>query len=224
MTPLGLLPGSSNAALLVRCTAGEDERLAVYKPMRGETPLWDFPDGTLHLREVAAYEVASALGWPNVPATVRRDGPFGPGSVQTFVDFDPEHHYFTLEADRADDFRLVALFDLLVNNADRKAGHCLLDPDGVIWVIDHGVCFAPEPKLRTVIWEFIDEPFPSAAAEDLRRVSHDLASGGPLHTVLGALLAPEEVAATAARAAMLVAAQVFPAPDPTQRPFPWPPI
>jgi uncharacterized repeat protein (TIGR03843 family) len=221
---LGLLPGASNATLLVRCVTQDDELLAVYKPMRGETPLWDFPDGTLHRREVAAYQVATALGWPNVPPTVVRDGPYGPGSVQVFVPSDAEQHYFTLETTRADDFRLVALFDLLVNNADRKGGHCLLDADGVIWVIDHGVCFAVEPKLRTVIWGFIDEPFPASAAADLARVAGDLDGGGQLSATLAALLDADEVAATAARARSLVAAGTYPEPDPTQRPFPWPPI
>jgi uncharacterized repeat protein (TIGR03843 family) len=224
MEPLGLLPGSSNAALLTRCTAGEDEVLAVYKPMRGETPLWDFPDGTLHRREVAAFEVARALGWPNVPPTVLREGPFGPGSVQAFISFDPTQHYFTLQDDRAEDFRLVAMFDLLVNNADRKAGHCLLDADGTIWVIDHGVCFAAEPKLRTVIWDFIDDPFPPQAHDDVRRVAADLATGGALAATLSALLAPDEVAATAGRARAVAATGRFPGPDPDTRPFPWPPI
>jgi len=224
MTPLGLLPGSSNAALLTRCALGSEELLAVYKPMRGETPLWDFPDGTLHRREVAAFEVARALGWPNVPPTVLRDGPYGPGSVQTFITFDPEQHYFTLGEERADDFRLVALFDMLVNNADRKAGHCLLDPDGTIWVIDHGVCFADEPKLRTVIWEFIHEPFPSPARADLARVVEDLADEGGMRATLDALLGPDEVAATLARGRALLAAGAYPEPDPSTRPFPWPPI
>ena len=224
LTPLGLLPGSSNAALLARCVEGDDERLAVYKPARGETPLWDFPDGTLHRREVAAFEVARALGWPNVPPTVLRDGPFGPGSVQAFVVADPEQHYFTMETERADDFRLVALFDLLVNNADRKAGHCLLDAEGTIWVIDHGVCFAVEPKLRTVIWEYIDEPFPSVAASDLDRVVTGLGPGGPLRATLTALLDPDEVDATERRGRALLRAGVYPEPDPATRPFPWPPI
>ena len=116
----------------------------------------DFPEGTLCQREVAAYVVARALGWPSVPATVLRDGPFGIGSVQRFVSADPEEHYFTLLEDHEAAFRLVAAFDLVVNNADRKAGHCLLGEDGRIHVVDHGVCFSDEPKLRTVIWDFIE--------------------------------------------------------------------
>jgi hypothetical protein len=224
MELLGFLPGSSNQALLARCGTGEDAMLAVYKPRRGESPLWDFPDGTLHRREVAAYEVARALGYPNVPPTVLRDGPEGPGSVQAFIRFDPAAHYFTLEAERAAEFRLVALFDLLVNNADRKGGHCLLDAEGTIWVIDHGVCFAVEPKLRTVIWDFIGEPFPSEGVAALAHVRDDLERGGPLREALASLLDEDEVRATAARAEALLASPIFPEPDPDVRPFPWPPI
>jgi uncharacterized repeat protein (TIGR03843 family) len=221
---LGFLPGSSNAALLARCGSGADAVLAVYKPQRGESPLWDFPDGTLHRREVAAYEVARALGFPNVPPTVLRDGPEGPGSVQTFIRSDPAQHYFTLDAERADDFRLVAVFDLLVNNADRKAGHCLLDAEGTIWVIDHGVCFAVEPKLRTVIWDFIGDAFPEDAVRSLARVRADLDGGGPLRRTLEQLLDRDEVDATTARTHALLASGIFPEPDPDVRPFPWPPI
>jgi uncharacterized repeat protein (TIGR03843 family) len=221
---LGALPESSNAALLVRCVTPDDRVLAVYKPMRGEAPLWDFPDGTLHRREVAAFEVARALGWPRVPPTVLRDGPFGTGSVQRFISFDPAEHFFTLEVEHAETFRRVAMFDLAVNNADRKGGHCLLDEDGEIWVIDHGVCFAAEPKLRTVIWTFVDEPLPTDAVEDLRRVRDGLTGGGEIAARLGALLAPDEVAATVERIDRLLADGRFPEPEPGVRPFPWPPI
>ena len=221
---LGALPESSNAALLVRCVATDDTVLAVYKPMRGEAPLWDFPDGTLHRREVAAFEVARALGWPRVPPTVLRDGPFGPGSMQRFISFDPAEHFFTLDVEHADTFRRVAIFDLAVNNADRKGGHCLLDEDDEIWVIDHGVCFAVEPKLRTVIWTFVDEPLPADAVDDLRRVHDGLTEGGEIAATLGALLAPDEVAATADRIDRLLADGRFPEPEPGVRPFPWPPI
>src|SRR3954471_3711284 len=221
---LGALPESSNAALLVRCVAPDDTCLAVYKPMRGEAPLWDFPDGTLHRREVAAFELARALGWPRVPPTVLREGPFGPGSVQLFISFDPSEHFFTLEVEHAETFRRVAMFDLAVNNADRKGGHCLLDEQREIWVIDHGVCFAVEPKLRTVIWTFVDEPLPVDAAEDLARVRTELGRGDGVAATLGALLAPDEVDATAVRIDRLLAEGRFPEPEPGVRPFPWPPI
>ncbi len=123
---LGLLPNASNHTFLARATSADEELLAVYKPRRGEAPLWDFPEGTLCAREVAAYVVSRALGWPNVPATVLRDGPYGVGSVQRFVPHDPEEHYFTLAERFPEEFRRVAAFDMVVNNADRKSGHCLL--------------------------------------------------------------------------------------------------
>ncbi len=222
--PLGLLPNASNGTLLVRCRLGDDEELAVYKPAGLENPLWDFAEGTLHRREVAAYEVAATLGWPAVPPTVRRDGPFGPGSVQRFVAFDPDHHFFTLQDERADDFREIAAFDLVVNNADRKGGHCLLDETGGIWAIDHGVCFSAEPKLRTVIWDFVDEPIPEMLLADLRILAVALEPRARLATTLSQLLDDDEVIATGARVAALIAAARFPAPDPSTRPFPWPPI
>ncbi len=221
---LGLMPDSSNDTLLTRCRAEDEECFAIYKPARGEAPLWDFPDGTLHRREVAAFVVSQALGWPNVPPTVLRDGPMGPGSLQLFIRFDPAEHYFTLGAERPDDFRRIALFDLVVNNADRKAGHCLLGEDRTIWVIDHGVCFSDEPKLRTVIWDFIDELIPRDLCDDLTRFGDDLASASPRRLALDALLAPQEIDATADRVGRLVASGRFPEPEPGVRPIPWPPI
>lgn len=223
---LGALPDSSNAALLVRCRVDDetDGRIAVYKPMRGEAPLWDFPDGTLHRREVAAFALARALGWPKIPSTVLREGPYGPGSLQLFVPFDPEHHFFTLEMEHADVFRRVALFDIAANNADRKGGHCLLDADGEIWFIDHGVCFAVEPKLRTVIWTFVGEPLPVDATEDLERVLEELADGAGVATTLHELLDPAEVDAVHDRIARLLEGGRFPEPEPGVRPYPWPPI
>jgi uncharacterized repeat protein (TIGR03843 family) len=222
---LGLLPNASNAALLVRCggASGAEPELAVYKPAAGETPLWDFPEGTLHRREVAAYEVAHALGWPNVPATVLRDGPHGPGSLQRFVRFDPDEHYFTLTERHRDACARIAAFDLVTNNADRKGGHLLLDDDDRIWVIDHGVCFAVEPKLRTVIWDFIDEPLPEGVLPELERLVEDVRDG-ELGRRLAPLLDADEIQAVVERARTLLAAGVFPAPDPDTRPFPWPPI
>ncbi|MEO8477641.1 MAG: SCO1664 family protein [Actinomycetota bacterium] len=220
---LGLLPRSSNYTFLARAGEGDDAVLVVYKPRRGEIPLWDFPEGTLCRREVAAYVVARELGWPNVPPTILRDGPEGIGSVQRFMAFDPEAHYFTLEPERSDDFRRVALFDLVINNADRKGGHCLLGEDGTIWVIDHGVCFSDEPhKLRTVIWEHIGEPIASALLEDLRRFRDEL-DGGAVAAELDDLLDQEEITAMRDRAAAVLAEGRFPEPGPG-RPYPWPPV
>ena len=173
---------------------------------------------------MAAYVVADALGWPNVPPTVLRDGPEGPGSLQLFVRFDANQHYFTLGRERPDDFRRVALFDVVINNADRKAGHCLLGDDGKIWLIDHGVSFSDEPKLRTVIWEFVDEPIPDLLCADLTVLATALEPGGGTRAELRKLLTEPEVGATAGRLGGLLALGRFPEPEPGVRPFPWPPI
>ena len=222
MEILGLMPRASNYTFLAKVALGEEERHAVYKPRDGEAPLWDFPDGTLCKREVAAYVVAQALGWPSVPPTVLRDGPEGLGSAQLFVEFDTRHHFFTLQEQRADDFRRVAVFDAIVNNADRKGGHCLLGTDGIIHVIDHGVCFSPSPKLRTVIWDFAGEPIPDALLDDVIRLEQDLRDG-PTCERLHDLLDPMEVEATLGRTAALLRSKRFPLPGP-DRPYPWPAV
>lgn len=222
---LGLMPNASNYTFLAEA---EDPRaepvLAIYKPRRGEIPLWDFPQGTLAQREVAAYVVARTLGWPRIPPTILRDGPEGLGSAQLFVESDPHQHYFTLQEAHVDAFRDVALFDAVVNNADRKGGHCLLATDGGIVVIDHGVCFNEDEKLRTVIWEYLDEPIAPARLDDLERLADLLADDdGSLATELAALLLPEEVEATRRRLRRLIDAGTMPEPG-LERPYPWPPI
>ena len=221
---LGLLPNSSNYTFLVRAGAPDGEQvLAVYKPHRGESPLWDFPEGSLGRREVAAFVVAQALGWPNVPPTLLREGPEGPGSVQLFVPFEPQEHYFTLQERFADEFRAVAAFDLVVNNADRKGGHCLLGEDGRVWAIDHGVCFHKEPKLRTVIWEYIGEQIPQALVDDIGSLGEHLAQGRAPRHDLEDLLGEAETDALVRRIDAVVARPVYPAPN-GERPYPWPPV
>ena len=154
-----------------RLSIGADQLLAIYKPQRGERPLWDFPRGTLCNREVAAREVSEALGWAIVPDTVLRDGPVGLGMMQRFVHHDPEEHYFTLLAEHGDEFRRMAAFDIVINNTDRKGGHCLrATDDGSIFGIDHGVSFHAQWKLRTVIWDFACEPIPPDVCADLHRL------------------------------------------------------
>ena len=217
---LGLLPNASNHTFLARARHGDEDMLAVYKPRQGETPLWDFPEGTLCAREVATYVVARTVGWPNVPATVLRNGPYGIGSVQRFVPFDPEEHYFTLGDRFLAEFRRVATFDLVVNNADRKAGHCLLGQDGRIYVVDHGMCFSQEPKLRTVIWDYAKEPL-GEQRSNLEVLSDGLRAGGSIRDALGELLTPGEVDATATRVDTLLVSGVFPEPE-GDRPLPWP--
>ncbi len=219
---LGLLPRASNYTFLARVTGGDEQTLAVYKPRAGEAPLWDFDDGSLCRREVAAYLVADALGWPSVPPTILRDGPDGPGMVQLFVEFDPQQHFFTMQQERPDDFRRVALFDALANNADRKAGHCLLSTGGELFCIDHGVCFHAEPKLRTVIWDFAGEPIPDDLVKDLEALAQKLRSE-PLRDRLATLLADDELTAIERRVARLIASGRFPEPGPG-RPYPWPPV
>jgi hypothetical protein len=218
----GLLHGASNHTFLAEASADGRQTLVVYKPVRGETPLWDFQGGTLARREVAAYRLAHALGWPRVPPTVLREGPFGVGAVQAFVRAEPGEHFFTLREGRLAEFRPVAAFDVVANNADRKGGHCLLGEDGEVWVIDHGLCFHTEPKLRTVVWEFAGEPVPEGLLEDLRRVAADLL-GGTLRRELAGLLSEEEVETTAVRAERLAESGRFPEPGPG-RAVPWPPV
>jgi uncharacterized repeat protein (TIGR03843 family) len=213
----GRLPWSSNGTFLVTvCLDGCAQR-AVYKPHRGERPLWDFPEG-LYVREAAAYEVSAALGWSVVPETLlREDAPLGIGSLQRFVDADFEQHYFTLVEDEQwhTSLRRIAVFDLVVNNADRKSGHCLV-AERRIWGIDNGLCFHVQPKLRTVIWDFGGEPIPDDLRPDLARLAaHPPAS-------LSALLNEREVEALAKRAAIVSRLERFPNPDPDSRPYPWP--
>jgi hypothetical protein len=213
----GRLPWSSNATFLVELTGEGGTTLAVYKPMRGERPLWDFPRG-LFRREIAAYLLDEWLGWGLVPPTLPRVGPLGEGSVQLFVPADFEQHYFTLRTmpEHLPTFRLICLFDLLANNADRKSGHSLLSSDGRIYAIDNGLCFHVEPKLRTVIWEFGGEPIPESALADVERVA-----GGRAPAVLAELLTADERRALRARARALLGAREFPA-DPTGLRYPWP--
>jgi uncharacterized repeat protein (TIGR03843 family) len=217
LTVKGRLPWSSNTTLLVEASLGGAVVLGVYKPERGERPLWDFPRG-LYRRELAAWHVSEALGWGLVPLTVERDGPYGEGSVQLFIAADFEQHYFTLREDARhhDRLRQICAFDLITNNADRKSGHCLLAEDGTIFAIDNGLCFHVEPKLRTVIWEFADEPLPPAIAGDLKRLA-----AGRLPPAVRELLAEDECAVLLKRVRALVRAGRFPV-DTIGRGYPWP--
>ena len=220
---VGRMRYSSNGTFLVQARADGVELPAIYKPRRGERPLWDFPDGTLCQREVASYEVSHALGWGIVPVTVLRDdGPLGVGAVQRFIEHDPDEHYFTLLADNEDRFRQFAVFDVLVNNTDRKGGHCLHDlPNDLVLGIDHGLTFHPMWKLRTVIWDFAGEAVPPALADDVCRILAEL-DDGVLGQHLSRLLSPPELAAVAMRAADLLRDGVFPEPEPGYHSVPWP--
>jgi len=220
----GLLPGSSNYTFLADVHDERYQGLAIYKPRQGETPLWDFPHGTLCQRELAAYLVSQALGWALVPPTVMRVGPYGKGAVQFFVDADFSQHYFTFRDEPAlqPALQRIAAFDLVINNADRKSGHTLRDPQDRLWAIDHGVCFHVQPKLRTVIWEFAGEPLPAGLADDLTALRAQLDQGCELRSQLAGLLNDGELAALTRRIEQLLASRVFPDPDPHRRPYPWP--
>ncbi|MDQ3940857.1 MAG: SCO1664 family protein [Actinomycetota bacterium] len=218
---LGLLPYSSNYTFLARATKAGTERLAVYKPRSGERPLWDFPRGTLAAREVAAWLVSEA-SWKIVPPTVLRDdAPLGEGSLQLFIQHDPERHYFVLMDDRHDALASFAAFDAVINNADRKAGHVIEDPDGRLWAVDHGLTFHTEPKLRTVIWAFAEERLTPPLRVELEELGAALADDKGLGGELAALLSPEEAEATLARVETLLIEDRFPAPQ-GDRPLPWP--
>jgi len=219
---LGLLPYSSNYTFLARVRHNETEIHAVYKPSRGERPLWDFPPGTLAARELAAWLVSEAAGWRIVPPTVvRTDAPMGEGSLQQFIEHDPDRHYFVLMEERREELAAFAAFDVVVNNADRKAGHVIEDSTGKLWAVDHGVTFNVEPKLRTVIWAFADEALGPELRTSLERLGSKLANDKGLGGEIARLLSPAESAATLARVETLLVDDQFPAPGP-DRPLPWP--
>lgn len=215
----------SNYTFLVELQHQEQTWPAVYKPTRGERPLWDFPTASLAGREVAAHVLSEALGWNLVPPTVYRDdGPQGPGSLQLFIEHDPEYHYFCFNDEDVQRLRPVALFDLVANNADRKGSHVLVDPERRIWLIDHGICFHAEPKLRTVIWDFAGEAIPDELCSDIARFVEGYRQNETLQEAFGHYLNPREQGAMLARAESLLASGKFPNPRPNHRPYPWPPV
>ena len=225
LTIEGRLPWSSNLTYLVTlegtegAAAGSGPVQAVYKPHQGEQSLWDFPDG-LFRREAAAHVLSEALGWGVIPPTiVREDAPFGPGSLQLFIESDYEQHYFTLleEGGREDELKVFCAFDIVANNADRKSGHVLYAADGRLWGIDHGLCFHEQHKLRTVIWDFADEEVPQLLVADLRRF---VAQGVPAG--MEELLSEAEVEAMLDRADQLADFGYFPEPLGDRPPYPWP--
>ena len=217
---VGRMPYSSNATFLVNLCHEGLRAQAIYKPLQGERPLWDFPDG-LYRREVAAFLVADDLGWDVVPPTVARDdAPLQTGALQLFVPHEYEEHYFTLReaGDRHDEsFRQICALDLVINNTDRKSGHCLLGTDSRIWAIDHGLAFHHQFKLRTVIWDFAGEPLPEQLQDDLWAF---LDRGIP--EPVAALLDPLEQDAMLTRTKALAINRAFPHGDSNRHRWPWP--
>ncbi|MEU5276664.1 SCO1664 family protein [Streptomyces asoensis] len=250
LTVRGRISDASNAALYCTVTHEGREAACVYKPVAGERPLWDFPDGTLARREVAAYEVSEATGWGLVPPTVLRDGPYGEGMCQLWIETAPESELLALVDTRepepgwkaiglaevgegrtallvhADDERLrrLAVLDAVINNADRKGGHLLPTADGRLYGIDHGVTFNAENKLRTLLWGWAGEPLTGEALDVLKGLRAALEPGGRLAVTLAPLITPAELDATRARAQALLEAGTHPEPSGDWPAIPWPPV
>ena len=227
---VGRIVASSNNAMLVSvtrvCPDPAEPTLvldAIYKPTLGERPLDDFPDGTLARREVAAWHVSEASGWGIVPPTILRDGPFGEGMVQAFIEADPEVDVVAMVVEDDPRLRRMAVLDAVMNNTDRKGGHILpVDGGRHVYGVDHGVTFSPMPKLRTVLWGWRGEPLAPDEIEGLERIRAAL--DGELGQALGGLLSRLEVRATAIRTDALLAAGCFPFPSPDWPAIPWPPF
>ncbi|MFJ6461951.1 SCO1664 family protein [Streptomyces sp. NPDC091387] len=254
LTVLGQVRGASNAVLYCSVAYEGEQTHCVYKPVAGEQPLWDFPDGTLAQREVAAYEVSEATGWGLVPPTVLRDGPYGQGMCQLWIEAAPrdedEPGLLALVEDEepaegwkavalaevgegktallvhADDPRLrrLAVLDAVINNGDRKGGHLLPAPDGRLYGIDHGVTFNAEDKLRTLLWGWAGEPLPAEAVEVLDRLAGELEAGAALVTRLGELITAAEIEALRARVAGLRSTGLHREPSGGWPAIPWPPV
>lgn len=225
LTVTGQFMQSSNYTFLSRVKYQDLEFQAVYKPQKGETPLWDFPEGTLCKREVAAYFLSVNLGWDLVPPTVyRHKAPLGCGALQVFVDHDPNQHYFSFDEKTRQLLKPAVLFDLILNNADRKGGHILLDENNHLWLIDHGTTFHTEFKLRSVVWEFAGQEIPDYLLSDIQRLGQDLANNANLKKELLQLLSKSEFHALQTRINILLQLKTFPFPDKNRRTIPWPPL
>ena len=200
----------SNYTFLVEVQSGEETSQAIYKPRDGEAPLWDFPSGTLYKREYAAYLLSQILRWDFIPFTTIREGPYGIGTVQLFVEHDPRHNYYSLTEANTAQLKTIACFDLIANSTDRKPGHLLLDSVGKLWSIDHGLTFHADTKIRTVIWDFCGEPIPKALIKRLQVLRQQLeAPNGQVKELLD-LLRPEEVVALEQRLDWVLSERVYP--------------
>ncbi len=220
----GIMRYSSNYTFLISLSHNDLSLMAVYKPQRGERPLWDFPDGTLCYREVAAFLTSQALGWQIVPPTVLREGPRGLGSVQFYIEHDPEQNYFSFDAIMLPQLKLLAAFDYLVNNADRKGGHCLVDNQGHLWGIDHGITFNSAYKLRTVIWDFAGQPIPDNLLADIDKLCGAADNADSVfRQAVHKLLTDAELRAFQTRIRTLLRTKRYPQPGSGPN-YPWPPV
>jgi len=220
----GVMRWSSNYTFLLSIDYEDISIMAVYKPQRGERPLWDFPDGTLCYREVASFLTSHTLGWQLVPPTVLRDGPHGIGSVQFYIDHDPEENYFAFDESLLPQLQRLAAFDYIINNADRKGGHCLLDHGRHVWGIDHGLTFNPAHKLRTVIWDFAGEPVPDPLLADIARLCELVEQrDSTYYQSLRKMLESSEIDAFRARIQRFLKQGRYPKPGPGPN-YPWPPV
>lgn len=222
----GLLPYSSNYTMLAWVGDDNGQSIqAVYKPRRGERPLWDFPHGTLYRREIATYLVSESLGFSFVPPTVARHGPFGIGSIQLFIDHDPDAHLLTMYQEKKyqQDILRLAAFDHLINNADRKSGHVLKGTDGHLWAIDHGICFHHEDKLRTVLWDFAGLTLPDDVIRAFQTLHTNLTKHHRIARQLSDLLDDSERHALYERLASMIKCRTYPIPS-TRFHIPWPPV
>ena len=174
ITSCNLTPLGSNYTFTVQVQLGDQTSLGIYKPRDGESPLWDFPSGTLYKREYAAYLLSQHLGWDFIPYTTIRDGPYGIGTVQRYVDHDPKQNYYNLAEDKANELRKIACFDLLANSTDRKPNHLLVDGGGKLWSIDHGLTFHSDTKIRTVIWDFGGRRIAKSHLNAVRKLARQL--------------------------------------------------
>jgi uncharacterized repeat protein (TIGR03843 family) len=224
---LGRLVEASNTTLFAAVRRDGVEANCVYKPIAGERPLWDFPRGTLADREVAAYLVSEETGWGIVPPTVLRDGPFGPGMCQLWIDVDESVDLVALARSDHPQLRRMAVFDAVVNNADRKGGHLLPTPEGHVYGVDHGVCFHVDDKLRTILWRWRGQRLTAEAIDVLSRLRDELRDPtreGSLAARLRRHLTARELRATARRVDRLLASGRHPQPGEDWPPVPWPPF
>jgi uncharacterized repeat protein (TIGR03843 family) len=214
----GRFVDASNATLFAIAKLGNDEVKVIYKPIAGERPLWDFPDGNLAQRERAAYVISEALGLHIVPFTILRDGPFGAGSVQEWIEMDEEFDVVAFASAQTPQLRKMVLLDAIINNTDRKYGHILVDAAGSIYGCDHGVTFHADPKLRTVLWQWAGEEL---SVDEIAVLNESLVMA---ETILGELITVDEITALKERASQMIDSGTFPYPSDEWPSIPWPPF